>query len=374
MSDPTPTTAPPRRSRATTWAMYLAIGMLIAAAVLGGFFIIVGDQANIAARAWLTLLLVAIFAGTVVLDANVSDGPNRWYLPASVTVNVVLVAVGLIKLWNGWGQPADTADPGVWTVQLGRFVLVIILLRLALLVTQLYILYFVSRAKKTTTKAFGIATVVFVGLTALVLAIPAAFPEPDWPDWWWRTAAATSLVAVVTAVIPVIIRAFEPKDPTPAPTYGAPAGYGQVPPGYAPQQVPPGYAPAQAPPGYAPQQVPPAYAPQPVPPGYPAPTAPQVPPGYAQPPAPPTAPPPAPAAPPQAPPAGIPPQAPPRRPRRSRLHPRRLRSDPNAPAPPGRSSLPAGCRRRGLESTGHDADPRPRRPGRMARGARQFRA
>src|SRR5690606_40825170 len=95
-------------SRGVTAALYLAIGALVAAAVLGAYFIIVGDQANVAGRAWLTLFLVALFAGAVVLDANVSSGPNRWYLGVSTIVNVVLVAVGLLKLWNGWLQPEDT--------------------------------------------------------------------------------------------------------------------------------------------------------------------------------------------------------------------------------------------------------------------------
>lgn len=321
------------RSRTMTMALWLAIGMLIAAALLGGYFIIVGDQANVAGRAWMTLLLVAVFAGAVVLDANVSNGPNRWYMAASTIINAVLVAIGLMKLWNGWLQPDDTADPGVWAAQIGRFLAVVVLLRLALLITQVYGLYFVVRAKTTATRVSAIVTLVFVWATALILAIPSSFPEPDWPDWWWRAAGATSLIAVVTMVIPLIVRAFEPKEPKPAapvyppqPGYGQPGygqpGYGQ--PGYGqPGYGQPGYGqPPAAPPqhpGYAPQQYP-AYPPQP---GYPqqAPAAPPASP-VAQPPAPPAPPvaqPPAPPAPPApqvaqppAPPAPpVPPQQPP---------------------------------------------------------------
>lgn len=203
------------RSRTVTVSLYLTIGTLLAAAVLGGFFIIVGDQAAIAARAWLTLFLVVLFAGAVLLDASVSNGPNRWYLPASTITNVVLVAVGLLKLWNGWLQPANTDDAWVWTEQMFRFFLVVLLLRLALLVTQLYGLHFVTRAKTQATRITSIVTLVLVWLTALVITIPAAFPEHDWPDWWWRIAGATTLVAVVATVIPIIIRAFEPKEPKP---------------------------------------------------------------------------------------------------------------------------------------------------------------
>ena len=244
------------RSRTTTLSLYLTIGTLLAAAVLGGFFIIVGDQAAIAARAWLTLLLVVLFAGSVLLDASVSNGPNRWYLPASTITNVVLVAVGLLKLWNGWLQPADTADPWVWTEQMFRFVLVVLLLRLALLVTQLYGLHFVTRAKSQATRISSIVTLVLVWCTALIIAIPAAFPAPEWPDWWWRIAAATTLAAVVATVIPLIVRAFEPKEPGTAASQAAAPARAAAPPSGVPQQA------AAAAPQLPPPYVPPVAAPE----------------------------------------------------------------------------------------------------------------
>jgi hypothetical protein len=257
-------------------SLFLAVGALIAAAVLGGYFIIVGDQAHIAGRAWMTLLLVGLFAGAVVLDANVGNGPNRWYLGVSTIVNVVLVAIGLIKLWNGWLQPEDTAAASVWFVQTMRLVLIIVLFRLALLFTQLYGLYFVTRARSQVGKITAILTIGLVWVTALILAIPAAFPEPEWPDWWWRVAGAATLVAVVTTVIPLIVRAFEPKAPKPAqPVQTVQQQYYQAP-GYYAQQpvqvlpVPPQQAePQQAVPPVQQQGVPP------VPPAPGAPTPPQ---------------------------------------------------------------------------------------------------
>ncbi|OJX72557.1 hypothetical protein [Leifsonia sp. 71-9] len=228
MTSTEPMAEHPTRTR--TLALALAIGMLVGAALLGGFFIIVGDQANVAGRAWLTLVLVAGFAGAVLLDATYGDGPNRWYTPASVMTNVVLVALGLMKIWNGWLQPADTADARVWTQQLFLFLALVVLLRLALLITQFYGLYFVVRATRTIARTSALVTLAFLWLTALLLAATAAFPEPDWPDWWMRTAGATALVAVVLAVIPLVVRAFEPRAPR-AGRDTAPAGY--RPPGYA---------------------------------------------------------------------------------------------------------------------------------------------
>jgi len=194
-------------------ALGLSISMLIAAAVLGGIFIILGDQANVAGRAWLTLLLVGLFAGAVVLDGSMPEGRNRWYLAVSTILNVVLLAVGLLKIWNGWLQPADTASAVVWTGQIARFLAVILLVRVALLLTQLYVPRFITGATKTGVRISSLATLVFAWLTVLELALPAAFPAADWPSWWWRTAGATSLIAIVGLVIPLVLRAFEPKPP-----------------------------------------------------------------------------------------------------------------------------------------------------------------
>lgn len=232
----TPRQSPAAGSRARTWALWLAIGTLVVAALLGGFFIIVGDQAAVAGRAWLTLVLVAAFAGAVTLDAGQSDGPNRWYLPASVMVNVVIVLIGLFKIWNGWLQPPNSADSLVWTQQLGRTLAVIVLLRLALLITQFYGLHFVTNGRSGVARVSAGVTLGFIWLSALFLAIPAAFPVPQWPDWWWRTSGAMALVALVLAVIPLIVRAFEPRQPrepqdAPAIPYGStpPPSYGNMP-------------------------------------------------------------------------------------------------------------------------------------------------
>jgi hypothetical protein len=131
-------------------------------------------------------------------------------------------------------------------------------------------------------KVTAILTIGLAWVTALILAIPAAFPEPEWPDWWWRVAGAATLVAVVTTVIPLIVRAFEPKAPKPAQPvqqqyYQAPGYYAQqpvqvqpVPPGVQQvQPVPPGVQQVQPlPPGVQPvppQQVAPQQAVPPVP-------------------------------------------------------------------------------------------------------------
>ncbi|MGH1525165.1 hypothetical protein ACRAWC_14430 [Leifsonia sp. L25] len=219
--DEAATDAETSRPRARRLALYLTIGVLATSAVFGAVLIVVGDQANIAGRAWLTLLLVGAFAGAVALDATVSNGPNRWYLPASTITNAALVAVGLLKLWNGILQPDDTADARVWAEQFWRFAGVVVLARMALLLTQVYGLRFVTRASSRVSSIGGVVSLALMWATALVLALPAILPAATWPDWWWRLSAATTLVAAVAAVIPLIVRAFEAK----------PAARGDQPPG-----------------------------------------------------------------------------------------------------------------------------------------------
>ncbi|MFP3464677.1 hypothetical protein [Leifsonia sp. SIMBA_070] len=302
-----------------TLSLWLAIGVLVAAAVLGSVFIIVGDQAAVAGRAWLTLLLAAAFAGVVVLDSAVADGPNRWYLPVSIGINALLFVIGILKIWGGFYQPEDTGDAGVWIGQLFLFLWIVILLRVALLVTQTYGLRFVRRATKQLSRVFATLALVFVWLTAVLLALPAALPSVDWSDVWWRYVGASALVTVVLFLIPVVLLAFEPRQPRAqqpvppygyapypqqqqypgaaqypgqqypgpqypgAPQYGAPGQYPAAPQFGAPGQYPP------APQYGDPQQYPVPQQQQPVPPPQqqPVPQQPLVPPVPPQPPVPP---------------------------------------------------------------------------------------
>lgn len=258
----------PRRSRSAVLALTLTIGTLVAAAIIGGYFIIVGDQADIAGRVWLTLLLLAAFVGAVSLDAAAGHGPNKWYLAVSTLVNIFLVTVGLLKLWNGWLQPPNTSDGFVWSTQIMLFLGILIIVRLALIIIQVYFLHFVTRATSTVVRATGIVTIALIIATVLVLVLPMAFPEGTWADWWWRIAAATTLAAAISAVIPVIVRAFSPKPEGERVSYGQqpyrPEVYQQAAPGY-PVQGYPGQQGYQGQQGYSGQQPQQPYQGQPYP-------------------------------------------------------------------------------------------------------------
>lgn len=211
-----------KRPSARELSLWLAIGVLVAAAVLGSVFIIIGDQAAIAGRAWLTLLLSAAFAGAVVLDTALENTTNRWYLQASIGVNVTLVVVGLLKIWGVLLQPADTADALVWSDQLFRFLLIVVLLRGALFLTQVYGPRVANPTGKRVTKVFAGLALGLLWITTVVLALPSALPALAWPDLWWRLLGASTLVTAVLFLIPVIVLAFEPRQQKPEPAPAAP--------------------------------------------------------------------------------------------------------------------------------------------------------
>jgi hypothetical protein len=215
---------------AARWVLWTTVGFLIAAAVIGGFFIIAGDGADIAGRVWLTFILVMIFAGAVILDVSV-DGPNRWYVPASTITNVILLLAGLLKIWTTWLQ-LDPDRPNrlhsdyeysyrdyenAWNGpdQFFRFMGLIIVLRVALLITQVAWSQLVVRSRRPATQWAAKGDLILFWITAVILALPMALPGLDWPRWWWRIAGAALLAAVIIMVIPVVFRAFEPKQPKP---------------------------------------------------------------------------------------------------------------------------------------------------------------
>jgi len=237
--DPSANATPPH-GRTASWSLWLAIGVLIAAAVMGSIFIIFGDQSGVAGRAWLALVLTASFAGAVVLDAAVSHGPNRWYLPVSIGVNAVLLGIGQLKVWGGFLQFSDTTEAYIWAAQTFLFFWIVTMVRVAMIITQTYGLRFVTRSTQPVSRVFAIAALIGLWLTTFLLGVPASLPEPTWPDWWWRLAGAGAIVTVACLLVPVIMLAFQPKAPKPAvrPYYGAPAQPPVHPVGYPAPQYP----------------------------------------------------------------------------------------------------------------------------------------
>ena len=59
-------------------AIWIAIGALIAAALVCVVWVLIGDQDGIIGRAFLTILLLAAFAGIAIVESNLAQRRSDW--------------------------------------------------------------------------------------------------------------------------------------------------------------------------------------------------------------------------------------------------------------------------------------------------------
>jgi hypothetical protein len=243
----------PGRSPLIRTAIWVAIGALILAAIVCVVWVLIGPENGIIARAFLTVLLLAAFAGVAILDAHLAPRRPAWFALASMATWVVILLIGAVMIW----MPERFPYSGF-----GRFVsflLIVLILQLALLHVRLFTRA-LARNRTTFTQVIAIVTIVLVVALAIMLVIPLMLAEwSDFDDLYWRfVVAITILAAVGTALLPLINVLFAPKRPRPAPVAA----------GWAPSQPGPGWAPQGA--GYP--SVPPGAFPSA--PTHPAPTHP----------------------------------------------------------------------------------------------------
>lgn len=257
-------------------ALWVAIGALIAAALVCVVWVLVGPDNGLIGRAFLTILLLAGFAGVAILDAQLAPRRPAWFALTSMVVWVVTLLLGAFLIW----MPESYYGSGF-----GRFVsflLIVLILQAGVLHVRLYTKAF-ARYATGFTRGIYIATVALVAILALMLVIALTFSEfIDFGDLYWRIVVAiTILAAVGTALIPLINALFAPK----APKAAAPVAWPTFVDGVTPLPVMPdgspdwnayytGYPtypqqPHQAAPPAAPQSVAPALPVVPVPPAAP---------------------------------------------------------------------------------------------------------
>jgi len=192
-------------------AIWVAIGALIAAAIVCVVWVLVGTQNGIIARAFLTVLLLAAFAGVAIIDAHLAGRRPAWFALASMVTWVVTLLIGAVMIWlperYTWGG----------FNRFVQFLLIVLILQLALLHVRLYTRAF-RRHVTTFTQIVTIVTIVLVVGLAIMLVLPLVIGEwVDFPDLYWRfVVAITILAAVGTALIPLINALFAPKRPRPA--------------------------------------------------------------------------------------------------------------------------------------------------------------
>lgn len=219
MSQPgTVTPEPKNTSLLIRGSIWIAIGALIAAALVCVVWVLIGDQDGLIARAFLTILLLAGFAGIAILEAGLAPNRPDWLSLASMVSWIVALIVGAFKIWLPEdGQFFSGGE------RLFQLLLVIGILQLALLHVRL----FTKAARRYVTvftRIIYIATIVcLVALVGMLLFYLTFTHNFDFGDLYGRILVAlTILTAVGTTLIPLLNTLFAPKKQAPAPV-GAPA-------------------------------------------------------------------------------------------------------------------------------------------------------
>lgn len=217
-SSPAPDEASPSLMRSAVW---VAIGALIAAAIVCVIWVLVGPQNDIIGRAFLTILLLSGFAGAALFDANMAPRRPSWYVLASMVGWVVILLTGAFKIWmpvvasfTWWDNPVS---------RLMEFLGIVLVIRLGLIHVRIYLASH-ARYVTTFTTIITVLTVVLVAALAVMLLIPLTFPrELHYPELYWRIVVATTILAAVgTALIPLINALTVPRVPKERQPAGAP--------------------------------------------------------------------------------------------------------------------------------------------------------
>ncbi|WP_309104129.1 hypothetical protein [Microbacterium sp.] len=200
-------------------AIWIAIGALIAAAIVCVIWVLVGDQDGLIARAFLTILLLAAFAGIAILEAGLAPNRPDWLALASMVSWIVALLVGAVKIWL-----PDDEDYFGGAERFFQLLLVVGILQLALLHVRLY----TPAAKRhvtTFTRVIYIVTLVFLVALVAMLVFFLTFPHTfDYVELYWRIVVAlTILAAVGTTLVPLLNALFAPKK-RPVAAAGAPTG------------------------------------------------------------------------------------------------------------------------------------------------------
>ena len=197
----------PNTSLLIRGALWIAIGALVAAALVCVVWVLIGDQQGLIGRAFLTIVLLAAFAGIAILEAGLAPNRADWVSLLSMISWIIALLVGAVKIW----LPDDTG----YFSGMERFfqlLLVVGVLQLALLHVRLF-QRAAARHVTVLTRVIVYATFVFLGLLVALLVFFLTFPHTfHYDDLYWRIVVAlTILAAVGTMLIPLLNALFAPK-------------------------------------------------------------------------------------------------------------------------------------------------------------------
>jgi hypothetical protein len=190
-------------------ALWVAIGALIVAALVCVVWVLVGSDNDIVGRAFLTILLLAAFAGIALLDARLAPRRPAWFALASMVSWVAALLIGAILIWM------PSTEFSYFYSGYGRFVsflLIVLILQLALLHTRLLVKAHLRHVTGFT-RAVTIITIAIVLILTVMLVLPLMTWEfITYSDPYWRAVVALAILgAVGTALIPLVNALFAPE-------------------------------------------------------------------------------------------------------------------------------------------------------------------
>lgn len=203
----------PASAKLLRTAIWVAIGAMIAAALVCVVWVLFGPENGLVGRAFLTILLLAGFAGVAILEAQLAPRRPAWFALASMVVWVATLLIGAFMIW----MPEADRYFGLGADRFFRFLLIVLVLQLALLHVRLFTKAH-ARYATTFTTTVTYVTIALVVILAVMLVIPLILSEFfDFLDVYWRIVVAIAILAAVgTALVPLVNVLFAPKRPRPA--------------------------------------------------------------------------------------------------------------------------------------------------------------
>lgn len=204
-------TAPPPPNKIMRAALWVAIGALIAAAIVCVVWVLAGDANGMVGKAFLTIILLAGFAGVSIAEANMAPRRPDWVTLASMITWVAILLIGAFLIWMP--DPTDYYY-GFGGDRFFRFIAIGLILQGALLHVRLYLKAH-QRYETTFTTIVTYVTIGLVAILAVMLVLPLLLSqEVDFRPLYWRVVVALAILAAVgTALVPLVNALFAPKKP-----------------------------------------------------------------------------------------------------------------------------------------------------------------
>lgn len=214
--------------RASLW---IAIVALIAAAIICVAWVMLDTQGGVIGRAFLTVLLFAVFALIALGEANMSDSRPSWLVVASMISWVVVLIAGALLIW----MPAPEFFEINGTQRFFHFLLITLIIQATVLYARLYVPVHRRYPIAFNVAATYVTTVMAVALAAMLVVPLVTFEWFEFMDLYWRIVVSLAiLVALGTAIVPLVNALFAPKVKRPRPQ---PQGWPTYPDGRTPLPV-----------------------------------------------------------------------------------------------------------------------------------------